>query len=136
MRALVVVALRMQRAVHQQVHVVRFERLALLARLAGHHRCAQHQVGQHPRRMLVVEGEHVGRVVLAAVVPVQRTAFHVADDAYRDLRRRFERRAQPACDSVTRQQQTVRPIGELQRQLQRLARQGRHGRGGSLRAAS
>ena len=45
---LVVVALRVQRAVHQQVGVVRLERHALLARLALDHRRAQHQVGHAP----------------------------------------------------------------------------------------
>jgi hypothetical protein len=36
----------MQRAVHQQVGVVRHDRLALLGRLALDHRRAQHQVGR------------------------------------------------------------------------------------------
>ena len=41
-----VVALGVQGAVHQQVRIVRSERLALLACLALHHGAAQHQVGR------------------------------------------------------------------------------------------
>ena len=79
----------------------------------------------HRRRALVVEGQHVGRVVLAAVLAVERAAFLGADDAHRELGRRGQRRAQPAGDAMARQQRPVGRVGELQRQAERRAWQRR-----------
>ena len=79
--ALVVEALRVQRAVHQQVRVVRLAAaMPCSPRLALDHRRAQHEVGDDHRRALVVEGQHVGGVVLAAELAVQRAALVGADD--------------------------------------------------------
>jgi methylenetetrahydrofolate reductase (NADPH) len=63
-KGLVVVALRMQGGVHQQVGVMVLQGLALLGRFALDHRAAQHQVGHHHRRLRVVKGQHIGGVVL------------------------------------------------------------------------
>ncbi len=111
-------ALRMQSAVHQQVGGVVGHRQAQVGRLALQHAGRQHQVGHHHRRMLVVEGEHVGGVVLAAKVVVQLPAFGVAHETHRDLGRRVQRGAQPALHTVPRQQRPQRGVGKLQRQLQ------------------
>ena len=125
---LVVVALGVQRAMHQQVCVVRLQRQAELPRLALDHLGAQDQVGQHQRLALVVEGQHVGRVVAAAVVAVQGTALVGVDQAHGDLRRAVERGADPARHPVPRQGPAVPRVGELQRQAQRRA--GRPAMGG------
>ena len=118
---LVVVALRVQRAVHQQVRVVGGQVDLLLLRLALDHRRAQHQVGLDLGLLHVVEREHVGGVVLLAVLAVERAAFVLADDAHRDRGRQLEAGADPARDLVARQQRAVRGVGELQAQLQRRA---------------
>ena len=121
--ALMVEALRVQCAVHEQVRVVIDEGYALRRRLAGDDRRADDDVGDDDRRTLVAEGEHVGRVVLAAVVAVQCAALVGADDAHREFgRRRRQRRAQLARDRMARQQRAVRRVGELQRKLQRRPR--------------
>ena len=97
-----VVALRVQRAVYQQMGVMGLQRLALLARLAFDHWRAQHQVGRHIGRLRVVKGQHVGRVVLAPVVVVQRLAFLGLDDAHRDFGVALQRMANPAGYAVAR----------------------------------
>ena len=63
------------------------------------HRAAQDQVGHHHRLLRVVEGQHIGRVVLAAVLPIERSPCVIADDADRDLRRRCQRVRDPSCNS-------------------------------------
>jgi hypothetical protein len=97
---------------------VRLQRKALLARLALDHGRAQHQVGHHHRLVLVVEGEHVGGMVLAPVLKVQRQALFGTDDAHCDLSGVQQRRTHPAQHAVPRQFGAVARIGELQRQLQ------------------
>jgi hypothetical protein len=113
----------MQRPVHQQVRVMRLQRLALLPRLALHHRRAQHQVGGHHRLPRVVEGEDVGRVILAAVLPVQRLAFLGADDAHGQLAGGGERHLDAAPHACGRQHLAVRGRtregAELDRQVHR-----------------
>jgi drug/metabolite transporter (DMT)-like permease len=131
---LMIVALRMQGAVHQQMRVVRLQRQSRPARLLGHHRGAQDQVGRDDWLAAVVEGEHVGGVVAAAVVAVQQAALFGADDAHRDLRRALQCRADPARDAVARQLGAVGGVGELQRQRERRTRG--HRQVASVRAAS
>jgi len=94
------------------------QRYPLFGRLGFDDRRAQHQIGHHHWRAFVVEGEHIGGVVLAAVVAVQRTAFIGTHDAHRDLPRCGQRRTHPARHAVSRQQRAVTRVGELQRQLQ------------------
>jgi hypothetical protein len=91
-------------------------------RLALDHRRAQHQVGPTTRIAGVVEGQHVGGVVLAAVIAVQRTALVLADDAHGDLRRRRAMRRAPSAPPGGAAAGAVPPIGHLQRQLQRRQR--------------
>ena len=76
-RCLMVQAQSMQGAVHAQVRIVRHARLALFARLARHHRRAQHDVGRR-RVARVGEGEYVGRVVAAAKIAIQRARASAA----------------------------------------------------------
>jgi hypothetical protein len=125
--ALVVVALRVQRAMHEQVRVVRLERDARGPRLGLEHRCAQHEVGDDLRLAFVVEGQHVGRVVAPAVAAVERAALVGADDAHGDARVGLERAADPARHAVARQPRTVACIGELQRKGERRPGFGRPG---------
>jgi hypothetical protein len=125
-RALVLPALRVQRPMDQQVRVVRLDRDALRACLSLDHRRAQHEVGHDHRLALVVEGEHVGRVVLAAIVSVEHAALGGIDDAHRNLRVAFERRADPARNAVPRQQGPMPRVGKLQRELQRRPARARH----------
>src|SRR5690606_615667 len=76
---LVVPAQQVQGAGDGQVGVVRRQRLALFGSLAGHDRRADHQVAQQRELdalgqalgQLGREAEHVGGVVLAAVVAVE-----------------------------------------------------------------
>ena len=78
-------ALCMQSAVHQQMRVMRRQRLALLLGLARDHWGAQHQVGHHHRFLRIVERQHIGGVVLLAVTLVQLAAFFFTHDAHRDF---------------------------------------------------
>src|SRR5471030_865973 len=75
---LVVVALRMQHAVDDQVGRVLFDGFLLLGRFAFQHVGAEDDVslrrrvvGQVFLALVVGEGQHVGGVVLAAIVAVQ-----------------------------------------------------------------
>jgi hypothetical protein len=71
---LVIVSLQVQHTMHDQVGEMRLQRLALRGGLAhDHHRHApgREVAGQH-RRARVGEGQHVGGVILAAVLRVQR----------------------------------------------------------------
>src|SRR5471032_3587097 len=79
---LVVVALRVQHAVDDQVGRVLFDGFLLLGRLAFQHVGAEDDVGLGRRvvrqrfvALVVGEGQHVGGVVLAAVVAVQGLAI-------------------------------------------------------------
>jgi hypothetical protein len=68
---------------------VRLEWLALLRRLAFDHGGADHEVTDVPRRdlrrCLEGKGEDVGRLVDAAVLPVQGLALGLVDDADDEL---------------------------------------------------
>src|SRR3954468_1311603 len=72
------VALQMQQAVQHQVRIMRGERLSLLARLAGDHRVAKHHVAAV---LCVRKGQHIGRLGVLSVLPVQPAALGGADDA-------------------------------------------------------
>ena len=101
----VVVAEQVQRAVHDHVRPVRRERLALLARFAGHDRRADHEVaeraGPSPLRGGRRERQHVGRPVLAAdTCRFEALALGRADDADADRWpvRRSRATSAPAAD--------------------------------------
>ena len=85
---------------------------------------------------LVVEGQHVGRVVLAAVLAVERAAFLGVDDAHR--RSRPARRA-PRAASGRRDARgssgAVGGVGELQRQAERARAAGAAALSAALRLA-
>ena len=112
----------MQGAVHQQMRVMRCQRLALLLGLSRHHRGAQHQVGHHHRFLLVIKGQHIGGVVFFAVTLVQRTAFFFAHDAHRDFGVIRQRMANGADDRVAGQGGAVAScigdVAKLQGQLE------------------
>ncbi len=113
-----IVSLRMQDAVDDEVREVLAEGLALLARLAPDDRHAQHDVGAHDRRVLVVERQHVGRVVLAPELAVQPARLGRADEAQRQFGVAFERGPDPAHERASRRQ-AVEPALPLDRQRQR-----------------
>ena len=73
-------------------------------------------VGHGKGLLLVVEGEHVGGVVLVAVFTVEPLAFLGADDAHRDFRIHCQRMAYPARHFVARQGGAV--CGSIARELQ------------------
>jgi hypothetical protein len=75
---LVVEPLRVQRAVDDEVRVVGVERDALRFGFALDDRRAEDEVGREHRLARVRKREDVGRVVLAAVVAVEREALVVA----------------------------------------------------------
>ena len=81
----VVQALCVQRAMHQQVGAVRSDVNALFARLLRDDGCAQDQVGHDHGRVLMVESQHIRRMVLVAVLAVERAAFVCTHGAHRDL---------------------------------------------------
>ena len=115
-----VVSLQVKQAVHEQVRVVGLDRLALAAGLARDDRGADDDVaGERPGG--VDEGEHVGGVVLAAVLPVEGLAFLAADDAHRDLRRPIQGHGDPLAHARRTQQRLVHAGAgegaELQRDL-------------------
>jgi hypothetical protein len=95
-------ALRMQRPMDDQVRIVRQQLRALSRRLAAQHRAAEHDVGDDGRRRRVVEGEDVGRMVLAAELAVQRPAPRLVDDSQRDLAPAARGGRQPASQAVAR----------------------------------
>src|SRR5450759_5581377 len=106
-RALVIVSLQVQRAVDRQVRDMRRQRLALRARLAPHHRRAQHEVareGLAAPAAAVAEAEYVGGVVLVAVIAVEPAAFGGADEAHGDRRALLEGGSQPAAKFGVRRQ--------------------------------
>ena len=116
--ALVVVALQVQHAVDHQVRVVRGKRLALRARLLRDDRRAQHDVAGKRHAVIVHECQHVGRVVAAAVAPVERAAFAAVDEAQRDRRVALERAAPSGAASAraaSRPRATVALHAERQR---------------------
>ena len=119
-----VITLRMQRAVDQQVRVVRLQSLLVGLGLVRHHRRAQHQIGGHEGRLCVVKRQHIGGVVFLPVVAVQRLAFLGIDDAHRDFRVALQCMANPSGHAVARQRGAVQggvfDIAELERQLQRV----------------
>ena len=89
----------------------------------------QYFIGVFPQQWWSIGGEHgrgrvgkredVGRVVLAAVVTVERQSFVVVDDADRDLGGGHrERGADPARDGGAREDAAVAAVGELQREAQ------------------
>jgi hypothetical protein len=123
---LVVPALRVQRAVHQQVGVVVCQCPVLLRGLAGDHRCAKHQVGHHQGLARVVEGQHVGGVVALAVVAVERAPLFGIHDAHGDLRIGVQRVADPAAHLPALQGLAV--VGRVS-QLAELQREGQRGEG-------
>ena len=96
---------------HDEVGEVRLKGLALGCRLAHHHRHAQHEVAGeravvrlrdagHILAFGIGEGEHVGGVVLAAIVAVQAAPLVLADEADRDLGILLQRGLGPAPDVV------------------------------------
>ena len=116
--ALVVVALQVQHAVHDQVRVVRRERLALRARLARHDRRADRR-GRRARAASCVlrsEGQHVGRVVLAAIArfsarpsAARRRCARVTRDVALAPRRSASGATSRGDGSARRRQRTARP---------------------------
>ena len=100
-------ALRVQRAVHQQVGVMRLQRFALFLGLLRHHRRAQHQVGADHGLLAVVKGQHVGGVIFFAVITVQGLAFFGVHDAHGDFSIALQGVANPAGHLVTRQSGAV-----------------------------
>ncbi|MNU98758.1 hypothetical protein D3C71_888760 [compost metagenome] len=97
-----------------------FQAFVLLFGLALDHGGAQHQVGRYQGLLGVVEGEHVGGVVLLAVLAVELLAFFGPYDAYGDLGIGGQRVANPAGDLVAWQHGAVGggsvERAELQRQ--------------------
>ena len=98
---------------------MRFQGDTQLKRLALQYGSAQHQIGRHHGLVAVVESEHVGGVVLGAVVTVQCLPFVGAHDTHRDFTGRFEGGTDPARHLVTREHGAVGGVGKLQRQAQR-----------------
>src|SRR3989344_2552720 len=112
----VVPALGVQGAVHQHVGVVGLQRLALLLRILLDHGGADDQVGHHHGLLRVVEGQHVGGVVLLSEVAVQGLALFGVDQAHGDLGIGAQRRLDPAGHLVAGQGVLVALVGELQAQ--------------------
>jgi len=65
-----VVALCVERAVHDQMCQVLAQTLALLARLAPHDRQANDNFGNHARMRLIGKRKNVGRVVAMTKLPI------------------------------------------------------------------
>jgi hypothetical protein len=65
----------MQGAVHDQVGIVGDQRNALVGGLAAQDRTAQHEVGDDDRLAFVIEGQHVGGVVLAPELAIECLPF-------------------------------------------------------------
>ena len=103
---------------------MRLQALALRSGFTCHHRAAQHQVGCHHRRLRVVEGQHVGGVVFAPVIAVQRSCFGFADHAHGHLGVAQKGARDPALNSGAGQGGAVggqlRKVAKLQRQVQRV----------------
>src|SRR5689334_7630062 len=114
-RSLVVVADEMQCPVDHEVRPVRAQTLLLLSRFALQNLRADHEIAQclrllagHRARRQRRSGkrQHVRRVVLAAIVRIQTTAFGTADDAYAQLAI-----AGPAPECGVRPRRDVRSSG-------------------------
>ena len=98
-----IMALRVQCAMNDQMRQMVPERLVLCARLASHDRHANDDVGAD-RLLHVVEGEHVGSVVLSAKLAIQATAFGRADKAQYEIGIALECELQPAPEGRARWQ--------------------------------
>src|SRR5471030_435191 len=121
---LVVVALRVQHAVDDQVGGVLFDGFLLLGRFAFQHVGAEDDVGLGGRvvvdffAFVVGEGQYVGGVVLAAIVAVQGLAFGGVDEAYRQLGRGEQRGRHPAPHFRARDGFLQAGVGILDRQAE------------------
>jgi hypothetical protein len=118
----VIEALGVQRAVNDQMGVVRDQRDALRRRFGLDHRRAENEVGAEDRRVVVGKCQHVGRVVLATEVAVEGQAFVAVDDPHRDLGRHGERGADPARDVGAGDRAAMARVDELERKSQRRPR--------------
>ena len=96
--ALVVVALQVQHAVDHQMGAVRGAASCPVRRFAADHGHAQHDVADARLPLIVHEGQHVGRVVLAAVFGVERAALDRVDEAHGHHGVAVQRGAHPAPD--------------------------------------
>ena len=97
--ARVIVPLKVQDGVDDQVREVGFEGLALIARLPRDDRRAKHDVPLHQTaRRHVGKAQHIGGVVLATVAAIEAPSFSRADDPDGDLAGPLQRRACPAAD--------------------------------------
>ncbi len=80
---------QMQATVYYQMGVVRLDRLVLFLRFAHHDVVADHQVAEQGKldsgRRLEGKGEHVGRLVLAAIVAIELLALVSLDEADRQF---------------------------------------------------
>ena len=103
------------------------ERDPLRGRLGLDHRRAQHQVGAQQGRDVVRERQHVGGVVLAAELAVQRQALGGVDHAHGDLGGHGKRSPDRARDVGARQHGAMARVGELKREAQRRSRAARPG---------
>src|SRR6185437_14111435 len=98
---LVAVALQVEQAVHQEVRVMGLDALALLARLARHHRRADHDVARDlaARRMVVGKAQDVGRVILAAELAVEAPRLGARDVAHGHVAVSRKRGARPGAQA-------------------------------------
>ena len=90
-----IVALEVQRTVHDEVRIVRQQALALLPGFVRDDRRAQDEVSLVGRRIPHHEREHVGRVILAPEAAIEISRLGPAHDAYRDPRIVFEHGLRP-----------------------------------------
>src|SRR5450830_66906 len=106
-----VVALRVQHAVDDQMGRMLFHAFLLFRRFLFQHVGAQDDVGagrlivgQFFFALVVGKGQHIGGVVFFAVVAVQAAAFFGIDEADGQFSRREQGRLHPAADLWARDQ--------------------------------
>src|SRR5450759_2014294 len=89
-------ALQMQRGVQGEMRVMRQQILVLRGRFTLHYRRANHYITQQRLGIVVDKSQHVGGVILAAIIFVQLAPFRFVDDAQGDTRITLQRNLEPA----------------------------------------
>src|SRR5450759_375257 len=92
----VLMALQMQRGVQGEMRVMRQQILVLRGRFTLDYRRANHYITRQRLGIVVDKSQHVGGVILAAIIFVQLAPFRFVDDAQGDACFALQRNLEPA----------------------------------------
>jgi hypothetical protein len=94
------------------------QRSSLFDSFSFHHGGAQHQVRQNHRFLRVVEGQHIGRIVLGPEVPVEGLSLLRIHDAHCELSGSLQGSAKATPNETARKGGPVATTGLLKAEAQ------------------